>query len=489
MTLAEIRARQAAILLELEEIAGRAEALDTDSTRTDELLDEHDALNTQAAPLEARAQRLDAVRTAAAAAVPPQRSTGTGATPAAAVERTGTRGTVGDPTVVVRTQRDPFDVDFRAMRAGRIPQREIRERALDAIEVSARDDRDEGARITADQAEHATALLNGRAQNIGPRSRAALAAHILRTGSDDYVEAFRDYVEDPEGNFARAALSLTSANGGYLVPFTLDPTIVLTNVGSANPWRRLATTKTTATNSWNGVTSAGVNAAWLAEAAVVTDNTPTFGNIAITPAKAAAWVFGSYEVLEDSDFASSFTDLMSDARDRLEEAAFATGSGTNQPWGAVTRATAVNSAVAATFSAADVYAVQTALPARFRGPRSRQAWVANIAIQQRIRQFDTAGGSSFWANIGGGMPPQLLGTDIEESTSMVGTITTGSKNLLLGDWSQYYVVDRIGMSVIYDPLVKDQATARPTGQAGWYAFWRTGGDVTTTAAFRVLTET
>ena len=44
------------------------------------------------------------------------------------------------------------------------------------------------------------------------------------------------------------------------------------------------------------------------------------------------------------------------------------------------------------------------------------------------------------------------------------------------------------MSVIYDPLVKDSATARPTGQAGWYAFWRTGGDVTTTAAFRVLTE-
>lgn len=485
MTLAEIRARQAEILAELEAIASRSEALDTDAARTDELLDEHERLDADAAPLEARSQRLDAVRRAAAAAVPAQRAAGA---PPAAVERTGTRGTVGDPTVVVRTQRDPFDVDFRAMRNGRIPQREIRERALDAIEAQTRNDSDEGPRLTDAQAEHATALLNGRAQNIGPRSRAALAAHVLRTGSDDYHESFREYVEDPEGNFARAALSLTSANGGFLVPFTLDPTIILTNAGSANPWRRLATTKTTATNNWNGVTSAGVNAAWLAEAAVVTDNSPTFGNIQITPQKAAAWVFGSYEVLEDSDFASSFTGLMVDARDRLEEAAFATGTGTGQPWGAVTRATTVASAAVATYAVADVYAVLAAMPARFRGPMSRLAWVAALGIMNRTRQFDTAGGSSFWANLGAGTPEQLLGAPIYESTTMVSTITTGSKNLLLGDWSQYYVVDRIGMSVIYDPLVKDSATARPTGQAGWYAFWRTGGDVTTTAAFRVLTE-
>jgi hypothetical protein len=44
------------------------------------------------------------------------------------------------------------------------------------------------------------------------------------------------------------------------------------------------------------VNSAGVNAAWLTEGTIVSDNSPTVANIVVTPAKAAAWVFGSYEV-------------------------------------------------------------------------------------------------------------------------------------------------------------------------------------------------
>jgi predicted phage gp36 major capsid-like protein len=31
------------------------------------------------------------------------------------------------------------------------------------------------------------------------------------------------------------------------------------------------------------------------------------------------------------------------------------------------------------------------------------------------------------------------------------------------------------------------ANQRPTGQAGWFAFWRVGADASTTNAFRVLT--
>jgi hypothetical protein len=47
-------------------------------------------------------------------------------------------------------------------------------------------------------------------------------------------------------------MSLTGGNGGYLVPFTLDPTIVLNNAGAANPFRQISRIATTATNSWNG---------------------------------------------------------------------------------------------------------------------------------------------------------------------------------------------------------------------------------------------
>ncbi len=74
------------------------------------------------------------------------------------------------------------------------------------------------------------------------------------------------------------------------------PTIILTNTGSANPFRRISNVKQTTSNTWNGVTSAGVNAAMLAEGTIAVDATPTVGNIAITPAKAAAWVFGNEKV-------------------------------------------------------------------------------------------------------------------------------------------------------------------------------------------------
>jgi len=57
--------------------------------------------------------------------------------------------------------------------------------------------------------------------------------------------------------------------------------------------------------------------------------------------------------------------------------------------------------------------------------------------------------------------------------------------LWIGDLSRYYIIDRIGMSVAYEPLVKG-ANRRPTGEVGWFAFWRVGADLVDTNAGRVL---
>jgi predicted phage gp36 major capsid-like protein len=42
------------------------------------------------------------------------------------------------------------------------------------------------------------------------------------------------------------------------------------------------------------------------------------------------------------------------------------------------------------------------------------------------------------------------------------------------------------MSVLYEPMVKSTGSNRPTGQAGWFAFWRVGSDVVDPDAFRLL---
>jgi HK97 family phage major capsid protein len=171
----------------------------------------------------------------------------------------------------------------------------------------------------------------------------------------------------------------------------------------------------------------------------------------------------------------------------LEEAAFQGGNGTTQPQGITIGATTqVTTATTLVYAVGDVYATQQALPPRFRNSPSA-AWVMNVTYINKTRQFDTAGGASFWTNLGKGQPETLIGAPIYESTSMFGgTQAVGSLLAVYGDWSQYIIVDRVGVSLLYEPIVKDQATMFPTGQGGWYMFWRTGASVSTANGFRVL---
>lgn len=318
-----------------------------------------------------------------------------------------------------------------------------------------------------------------------------IARHMLLTGSEQYHKEFQEYVASRGtyvGEAMRAAMSLTDAQGGYLVPFTLDPTIILTNSGTANPFRTISTIKTIATDSWNGVTSAGVTAEWTAEGTEAADASPTFAQPTITPKKADAWVFGSYEVLADSGFASELGRLLADAKDRLESAAFATANtGATIPRGVVAAVAAVTASIvtsAATnaFAVGDVYNTSDALRPR---DAAQATWIANKKIFSLTRRFDTAGGSSFWANLGMGVPNQLLGQPVYEASAMTGVVSTGANVLLAGNFSEYYIVDRVGMAVMYDPIVKG-TNGRPTGQGGWFAFWRVGADVVDAGAFRLL---
>jgi HK97 family phage major capsid protein len=438
-TLTEILDEQARIKNELQRMEDDDTVTEEDSgDLRDTLVARWELLDGKAKPL---IERMEKVRGITRAASDPANLEGPEA---------GSR--FGSPDLLVRTQRDPYD-NLDAVRSRIVTRADLKARALDAVELEAR-----RGNMGHDFAEAAT---------VKAQENPGIARHMLLTGSEEYQEAFRAYVEDPEGMAQRAALSLTNANGGYLLPFVLDPTIVLTNTGSANPWRRISNVKQTTSNTWNGVTSAGVTAAWLTEGSTVGDASPTVGNIVVTPQKAAAWVFGSYEVLEDTDFGQQLPRLLADAKDRLEEAAFATGSGTaGVPQGVITGATTVvTTATTLVIAIGDVYATQQALPPRFRNAPGA-AWVANVAIINKFRQLDTAGGASFWTNLGKGQPETLLGGPIYESTTMASALTSGNLLAVMGDFGQFYIVDRVGVSLIYEPLVKGSGSNLPSGQAG-----------------------
>ena len=467
--LKDILDEQARIKAELQRMEDSEETTEeNDGDLRDTLVERWELLDGKAKPIVERMERIRGITRAAQDEANLERPAGQ--------DGNGNGRYGNNPDLVIRNNRDPYD-NNDAVRSGMIMRSELRERALDAIELEAK-----RGNLGRDFAENATLLA--QEQFFG---KSNIARHILLTGGEEYQAAFGAYLANPEGEARRAALSLTLANGGYLLPFVLDPTVILTNAGSANPWRRISNVKQTTSNTWNGVNSAGVTAAWLTEGTITTDTTPTVGNIVVTPQKAAAWVFGSYEVLEDTDFGQQLPRLLADAKDRLEEAAFATGAGSGGvPQGVVNGATTVvTTATTTVIALGDIYAVQAALPPRFRNAPGC-SWAANVAIINKIRQLDTAGGASFWTNLGKGQPETLLGAPIYESTTMTASVATTSLEAIFGDFGQFIVVDRVGVSMVYEPLVKGTGGILPSGQAGWFMFWRTGSQLSTVNAFRVM---
>jgi HK97 family phage major capsid protein len=239
------------------------------------------------------------------------------------------------------------------------------------------------------------------------------------------------------------------------------------------------------------VTSAGVTAEWKAEAAEVSDASPTLGQASIPVHKGDAWIPFSFEVGGDAaNFAAEMANLLVDAKQRLEAAAFITGTGVGQPAGLITAAVAagktVASATADTYAVADVYALKRALPARWR---ARAAWLGSEDVFDLTRQFATGTGpqNAFWADFGGATPDRLLGRPVYESSAMDGSVTAAANNYLLayGDLKQYYVVDRVGTTIELVPHLMG-ANGRPTGQRGLLLWFRTGGQLVVPDAVRVL---
>ena len=328
--------------------------------------------------------------------------------------------------------------------------------------------------------------------------------HLLYTGSPAYRRAFTKYVSNQprtpieDGLLSRAA-SLTTTAGGFAVPFVLDPTVIPTSSGAINPYRTVGDVIQITVDEWRGVSSDGITAAFAAEAAVATDAAPTLAQPTVSTEKAFAFVPFSIEIGQDwSSFSSEMGRMFADSKDILEATKFATGSGTNEPFGVITGATTVFTASNTnSLVVADIYGVHNALGPRFR---RASAWTFNNAVTDRIRQLDTAGGANLWVEnlqlrsaaipngfTDGQMGAGLLGKPAFEATGQSGTFTTGQLIGVVGDFSYYKIVDRIGLTVETIPHIFGAAQGNlPTGQRGLYAYWRVGAKVLHANAFRTL---
>ncbi|MSW40988.1 MAG: phage major capsid protein [Actinobacteria bacterium] len=363
-----------------------------------------------------------------------------------------------------------------------------------------------------------TAVEHGISANLNDATRERLtemldadktsdaSRFVLATGNPAYRSAFQTWLRDPatapmnltaqeqhawrEVTASRAAMGESGSSA--LLPLMLDPSIVLTNTGSAGGIRQYAKQVMTLSNQWRGVSSAGVTAQIKAEGVEATDASPTVGAIDISVYQGLASITLSWELLDDTIILSEIGRLIADAKVRQEDAFSATGTGSGEPYGFVTRlnattASRVSPTTASTFttaSVADVFKVRDALPARHRNSGST-FWAANISAFSIIQQMSPAAqGSSFWADLGSGLPPRLLGLPVLEFTSMASTTTASSLVLGLVNGASYTMVDRLG--VVIDTTNVLGSNGRSTGQREVVARWRVGADLDNADAGRIL---
>lgn len=461
--LAELRTQLDAVEAELVILSEKEVLDDAEEARWDELLIERDVIKPEVDKLEARAALADEVKNR-------------------------TRRTLKG---VPEFQRERDEVYTTAL--SRLDDKVVRSAALRILE-----DRDESAvplrTHQVDQVDHLV------------RSNMDIARRLVVTEHPDYKSAWHKVLMDPQGDHyltdaERAALrryyeyraqSSTSGAGGLAVPILIDPSVILTNQESDNPFLRLCTVIDVNTNVWKGVNAAGMTWSFDTEASAVSDDAITITQPVVGIYMARGFIPYSYEIGEDwPGFQSEMARVLAAGYDELLLSEFTTGAGTGGPTGVITAADAstgveVASTTDGQFGQEDIYKVWKALPQKYRRNAS---WMMSVDVMNRVRAFGTA---DAWhaqtVQLPVGAIDALFGKPVYENDHFPDfSSTTGASNrLMLGDFSCYTIARRRGMEVELVPQIFDVTDNRPTGQRGWFATARIGGNFNNLAGVRLL---
>lgn len=387
---------------------------------------------------------------------------------------------------------DPY-ADVRRMT---VP--EARDRALRAL-----DDRGSTSHLTAEQKGEVERQV---------RTSTDIARRILVTETEAYRTAWMKLVTNPNAPMLldseerdairafeeyRAMSENVTTAGGFGIPVFIDPSIILTAQESENPFLILARQVNVNTNMWKGVSSAGVSWSFQTEAAAVGDNAPTLAQPSVTVHMARGFVPFSIEVGQDyPSFASEMADLLAAGYDELLVDKFTRGSGSGEPQGILT-ALSANTNVrvriqtsGTAFGARDPYSVWNALPQKYR---RRAAWLMGVDVNSAIRQLGTANVfHAFTENLTAEWLAILMNKAVYESPYMPDTTTSTSATTgyaVVGDFNNYVIARRGGMSIELVQHLVDVTNNRPTGQRGWFAYARIGGGSANDLGFRLLVNT
>jgi HK97 family phage major capsid protein len=346
------------------------------------------------------------------------------------------------------------------------------------------------ASLQAAQARMDRALADGR--------RPALAEGRILV-PDERKAAFDAYMKT--GSAAQPLLELKAGlseggSGGYVAPPEIER-LIERRLAMTSPMREIATVRTIGASVFKKpVSTAGVEAGWVAETAARDETDPPTLALLEFPAADLYANPAATQALLDDAFVNLDEWLASECEDAFaaqETDAFVNGNGTNKPKGFlgytnVADASAVwgemgfvLSGGAGAFAASNpvdklidlVYAPKAQYRANGRFTMNRRTAAS-------IRKFKDADGNYIWQPATQpGAPPTLLGYPVTEIEVMP-DVAANSYSIAFGDFAKgYLIVDRAGVRVLRDPY-----SAKP--YVLFYTTKRVGGGVQNFDAIKLM---
>jgi HK97 family phage major capsid protein len=206
----------------------------------------------------------------------------------------------------------------------------------------------------------------------------------------------------------------------------------------------------------------GISGQWVPESGALPESDAAFGRILLHARKLAATAVVPNELLQDSGVSleAYINTAYPAAIAYFEDIAFLTGDGAGQPLGVLNSDALVvvdkeAGQVAGTILWENITKIfSRMLPTSY----DNAVWVASISCWPELATMalsvGTGGSAIFLQNGAGSMPPTILGRPLIFTEKLPSVGTTG--DIILADFSQYLVGDRMAMSMVASPHVKFQ---------------------------------
>lgn len=238
------------------------------------------------------------------------------------------------------------------------------------------------------------------------------------------------------------------ADGGFLVPEEFENQIV-TALEENNVIRSIAKTITTAAERKIPIAATHSVAQWTPENGAYTESNPTFGQKTIDAFKLTDLVKVSTELLQDSMFnlESYISSEFARAFGVAEEQAFCTGTGVGQPTGIFTEnGGEIGLTLTSTTNITCDNIIE--LVHSLKSPYRRNAvFLMNDSTISMLRKLKDTNGAYLWQpSLQAGQPDRLLGYPLYTSP-YVPTVKAEAMPIAFGDFSNYWIADRMGRSV------------------------------------------